>query len=125
MNYLLDTHILIWWLSSSNQLPQKAYKLLDDQKNTFFVSSASAWEITIKKSIGKLQTPNDLIYQMENNNLMPLVISLEHSLNVEKLRFHHKDPFDRMLISQAKLENLMILTHDKIFKKYPVKVKLV
>lgn len=125
MSYLLDTHILLWWLSDDSKLSAKARQLIENPKNTFFVSSASAWEIAIKKALGKLEAPNDLETALAANNFIPLNISVSHALTVGKLPQHHLDPFDRMLVPQAKLEGLTILTHDPVFKKYPVSTVMV
>ncbi len=122
MSYLLDTHILLWWLSDHPKLPKIAKKLIKNQQNSFFVSSASAWEIAIKKALGKLEAPDELEKALFENNFLPLSITIPHALTAGKLPLHHLDLFDRMLVSQAKVENLTILTHDPIFKKYPVKI---
>lgn len=125
MSYLLDTHILLWWLSDSSKLPQKAKELIRDPQNAFFVSSASAWEIAIKEALGKLKIPNDLEKAMLVNNFLHLTITIPHALSAGKLPLHHPDPFDRMLVAQAKIENLTIITHDTIFKKYSTNVLVV
>jgi PIN domain nuclease of toxin-antitoxin system len=125
MPYLLDTHILLWWLGDYPKLSKTARELLKDQQNSFFVSSASAWEIAIKKALGKLEAPDELEKVLFENNFLPLSITISHALTAGKLPLHHLDPFDRMLISQAKVENLTIITHDPIFKKYPMKVIVV
>lgn len=125
MNYLIDTHILLWWLSDDPQLSKKAREIISNPNNTFFVSSATAWEIGIKKSLGKLKTPDNLEKAIEDNGFFPLSITIPHGLSVSKLPKHHNDPFDKMLIIQSKMENLMLLTHDKVFKKYKTKTCLV
>ncbi len=125
MLYLLDTHILLWWLSDSNNLSSKAKKLIANPKNTLFVSSTSAWEISIKKALGKLTSPNNLESVLRESNFLTLDITIPHALLAGELPNHHHDPFDRMLVAQSKLENLTLITHDKIFKKYLVKYILV
>lgn len=122
MSYLLDTHILLWWLSDNPKLSLKTRELIKNPQNSIFVSSASAWEIAIKKALGKLEVPDGLEEALYENNFLPLNITINHALIVGELPPFHLDPFDRMLISQAKVENFTILTHDRVFAKYPVKV---
>ena len=121
MQLLLDTHALIWWLSNDSTISGKAKKAIADPDNIVFVSAASAWEIAIKKSLGKLQAPDDLSVQIEEKRFTPLAISINHALTVEKLPLHHQDPFDRIIIAQAISENLIIITRDRKFKTYKVK----
>lgn len=99
MQVLLDTHALIWWLSNDSTLAVTAKKAIANPDNIVFVSAASAWEIAIKKSLGKLQAPDDLKIQVEKNRFKPLAISIDYALNIEKLPLHHQDPFDRILIA--------------------------
>ena len=121
MQLLLDTHALIWWLSKDSTLSLAAKGEIANPDNIVFVSAASAWEIAIKKSLGKLQAPDDLSLQVKKNRFTPLAISIEHALNVEKLPLHHQDPFDRILIAQAMYEKLIIMTRDRKFEAYEVK----
>ena len=85
-----------------------------------FVSVASAWEAEIKRNLGKLETPDDLAEQLERNRFVPLEITLDHALSAGALPRHHGDPFDRMLIAQAQLESLTIVTRDRRFAPYDV-----
>lgn len=121
MQLLLDTHALIWWLSNDSTLSVEVRNAIANPDNIVFVSAASAWEIAIKKSLGKLQAPDDLKIQIEEKKFTPLAISIDHALIVEKLPLHHQDPFDRILISQAVSENLIIITRDRKFEAYEVK----
>lgn len=120
MQLLLDTHALIWWLSKDVKLSARAYKEIANPCNIVFVSAASAWEIAIKKSIKKLETPDDLVEQINAKNFQPLAITIEQALAVEKLPMHHQDPFDRILIAQAQCLNLTIVTRDRKFNFYDV-----
>ena len=122
MQLLLDTHALIWWLANNPTLSNKAKDAIANPDNIIFVSAASAWEIAIKKSIGKLQTPDDLAMQIEAKGFVPLSIDLHHALTVESLPQHHQDPFDRILIAQAIYERLTIVTRDRKFNVYEVDV---
>lgn len=121
MQLLLDTHALIWWLSNDSTLSAKAKEAIADSDNIVFVSAASAWEIAIKKSLGKLQAPDDLTVQINEKRFKPLAISIDHALIVEKLPLHHQDPFDRILIAQAMYENSIVITRDRKFELYEVK----
>ncbi|MCC0176019.1 type II toxin-antitoxin system VapC family toxin [Waterburya agarophytonicola K14] len=118
--YLLDTHALIWWLANDLSLTTEAKTKIADPNNIVFVSAASTWEIAIKKSIGKLKSPDDFLEQIEQNNFKPLPIKIEETLIIEKLPKHHLDPFDRILIAQAKFLNLTIITRDRKFILYDV-----
>lgn len=120
MQYLLDTHALIWWLANDSTLTPKAKTEIANSSNLVFVSAASTWEIAIKKSIGKLESPDDLIQQIKEKKFKSLPINIEETLIVEKLPYHHQDPFDRILIAQAKLFNLTIITRDRQFNIYDV-----
>ena len=127
MNLLLDTHAFLWFADrqQSVRLPQATRNLLADGANALFLSLASSWELAIKISIGKLQLKEpvaDLIrFQQTNNGLQLLPITLAHIELVETMPFHHKDPFDRLLIAQAQVENLTIVSVDTAFDPYGVK----
>lgn len=120
MNLLLDTHALLWWLDDSPELSNKARKAIADEANAVYVSAASVWEISIKRALGKLQTPPGLLREIERHRFSPLSISLPHAHEVERLPHHHADPFDRMLIAQARLEKLTLVTRDRNIRRYRV-----
>ena len=120
MNLLLDTHILLWWLSDPEKLTPEVRSLIRDGNNTVYVSSVVAWEIAIKKSLGKLKAPDNLGEIIREENFTPLNITVSHALNITSLENHHADPFDRMLVSQAQIESLTIVTRDANISKYPV-----
>ncbi len=122
MKLLLDTHTLIWWLTNHPTLSQAAKKAISNQDNLVFISAASAWEIAIKKSLGKLTAPDDLEIQIESNNFQPLPITITHGLAIEKLPTHHNDPFDRIIIVQAICESMTVVTRDKKFRLYNVPI---
>ncbi len=122
MNLLLDTHILIWALENNSQLTGNVRDIIIDGKNLVFVSSVSAWEISIKKSIGKLQAPDNLMEEIEQHRFTPLDINFKHSQLAGQLPYIHKDPFDRMLIAQAIIEKLILVTKDSFIPQYDVKV---
>ncbi len=118
MMFLLDTHVLLWWLMDDALLSKKVRDVIGDSRNRIFVSAASAWEISIKKSLKKLDAPNDLEDAIAQNGFEALPIAFAHARVVGALPRHHDDPFDRMLIAQAKVENLSIITHDMQMQKY-------
>jgi PIN domain nuclease of toxin-antitoxin system len=118
---LLDTHALLWWLADESLHPG-AQDAIADPANLVAVSAASAWEISIKKALGKLAAPDDLEQQVEAGGFVPLPISTAHGTAAGQLPHHHDDPFDRMLIAQAFAEGLTIVTRDKRFDDYGVAV---
>ena len=123
-NLLLDTHILLWWLDGSSRLPQAARAAIIASE-AVYVSSATAWEIGIKASQGKLDFPGDLAEQLSLNDFKPLPISISHAVAAGALPDHHRDPFDRMLVAQARVESLMLITSDARLKSYDAPVLVV
>jgi PIN domain nuclease of toxin-antitoxin system len=126
MNLLLDTHTFIWWDSEPKKLSYRAIALCGDSSNTKILSVASIWEMQIKLQLGKLKFNKSLAEiissQQQRNNLQILPITLNHILTLESLPYHHKDPFDRLLISQAIVENAVLISRDSIFFQYPVQL---
>jgi PIN domain nuclease of toxin-antitoxin system len=120
MTLLLDTHVLLWWLEDAPQLSRPARKAIQDGQNTVYISAAVAWEIAIKKALGKLDAPDDLEEVMAANRFLPLPITIPHALAVQTLPDHHRDPFDRLLIAQALLEGFRLVTRDREIARYPV-----
>jgi PIN domain nuclease of toxin-antitoxin system len=118
---LLDTHALLWWLADEG-LTDRTRDAIADPANLIMVSAASAWEISIKKALGKLSVPDDLERQVDESGFAALPISIAHGLAAGQLPRHHDDPFDRMLIAQACAEGLTIVTHDKRFSDYNVAI---
>lgn len=124
MRYLVDTVILIWSLNEPEKINDRALKILENGKEELYLSAASAWEIAIKSAAGRLQLPDTAESFVPNRmnvlGLRPLHITHSHALNVSVLPPHHQDPFDRMLISQAIIEDMILMTSDHMFSKYPV-----
>jgi len=114
---LLDTNALLWWLADES-LSAQARDAVADPANLVVVSAASAWEISVKKALGKLAAPDDLEQQVAAGGFSPLPISIAHAIAAGQLPRHHEDPFDRMLIAQAFAEGLTIVTRDKRFEDY-------
>lgn len=121
---LLDTHTLLWWLAGDPRLPARARQMIADSDGTIFVSAASAWEIATKFRSGKLPGAADLasgfVEIIESQGFVGLDISIAHAQEAGMLPGPHRDPFDRMLIAQAHLEGLTVLSNDAAFDVYAV-----
>ncbi len=120
MNLLLDTHVLLWWLNGHPTLSKKSQAAIADGKNPVFVSAVVVWEIRIKEALGKLEIPRNFKKVLESQPFEMLDITVEHAHAVRDLPVHHRDPFDRMLVAQAKVEGFTLVTHDVRLKKYKV-----
>lgn len=124
MNLLLDTHAFLWFLWNDNQLSSPALQLIRDAQNRKFVSVVSCWEIAIKSSIGKLRlglpAQKFLSQHIAINNFSLLTVSLEHATATETLPFHHRDPFDRILVAQCQTDSLELASADKMFDQYGI-----
>ena len=124
MNLLLDTHTLLWFLRDDPQLSSHAKSEIENAANRKVVSIGSCWEIAIKAGIGKLKlgesTSSLLSRELARNNFELLPITLEHATAVETLPMHHRDPFDRILVVQAFMEHMSIISSDPVFDSYPV-----
>lgn len=122
MNLLLDTHVFLWAVDDNPNLSPAAREAIVDGHNVVYVSAATAWEISIKRAIGKLKIPDsDYLEELRLHRFTPLSITTEHALAVENLPPHHKDPFDRMLIAQALEEKLVLVSRDSRLKAYDVR----
>lgn len=118
---LLDTHTILWWLADDPRLGSSARSVIGDERNEAFVSAATAWEISIKRSLGKLEAPEDLGAIIEDEGFSPLPISFFHGERAGALVALHRDPFDRMLIAQAQAEGLELVTADTRLAEYGVR----
>jgi PIN domain nuclease of toxin-antitoxin system len=125
MKVLLDIHAFIWWDSDPTKL-SLARAACEDRTNVVLLSVASAWEMQIKLQLGKLDLrlplAEVLASQQQTNEIQVLPIALGHVLALQDLPAHHKDPFDRLLIAQANVEEAVLISHDPVFAHYPVKV---
>ena len=122
MNLLLDTHILLWWLDDSPELSSQARNAVVDTDNLIILSAVVIWEIRIKQALGKLMIAQNFYEVIKKQAFEMLPITSDHAYAVGELPEHHRDPFDRMLIAQARFEGLTVVTHDAIFKKYQIPV---
>ena len=119
MQLLLDTHILLWWLSDDRKLAKGAREIIANPNNDVLVSSASVWEISIKTGLGRLEIElDDLEDAILKNGFRPLPIGLRHAVTAGRLPTVHRDPFDRMLVAQARVEELRVISHDQVFERY-------
>lgn len=121
MRVLLDTHTVIWALEGSEKLSSKARNLIETPSNEILVSAVSAWEIAIKRALGRLTTPDDLEGAIEGVGFVALPLSFSAPALTETLGAHHQDPFDRMLVAQAIEEKVPIVTADKRIGRYAVR----
>lgn len=123
MRLLLDTHAFLWALGAPQRIPGWIRTAIEDGENEVFVSAASAWEIAIKQSLGKLPlSREDLLGALHRSGLTELPITLEHARGTRSLPLHHRDPFDRMLVSQAQIEGLSLVSRDPAVRQYQVTV---
>lgn len=121
MNILLDTHVVIWWYEDPLRLKDEARKIFEDRQNVLFLSPIIIWEISIKQPLNKLRVPEGLIEKAIHDLIE---IPIKHTQALKKLPLIHNDPFDRILIAQAKVENLCLMTRDKQIAKYDIKTIL-
>jgi len=125
MKILLDTHAFLWFLGGNFELSKQAKTLIENQENEIYISIASFWEIAIKNSLGKLTLDvsfAELKTEAIKNSFQLLPITFEDTPQLNKLPFHHRDPFDRIIISQAKENNLTLVSCDSNFSLYDVNV---
>ncbi len=120
MRLLLDTNALLWWIANLPMLGPLARAGIGSPAAEVFVSSVSAAEISIKQTTGKLEAPDDLAEQLSANGFVELPFSVRHGVAMRELPLHHRDPFDRMLISQARVEVLTLVTADRAMSAYDV-----
>ena len=125
MRLLLDTHALIWWMTNSPLLPDPMRHLIFDKNNTVIVSAASAWEMATKVRLGRLPAASDVTRNFEEylvqSGFESLPVSAEHGIRAGLLPGPQRDPFDRMLIAQAQVENLTIVSNELAFDNYGVR----
>lgn len=121
MNLLLDTHVALWAITDSPKLPQKARDLIQSTRTTVWISAASVWEIAIKHSLGRGDMPvssQDAERYFRDSGYRFLAIEPEHAIAIEELAHHHQDPFDRILVAQALVEPMRLMTHDPLVALY-------
>jgi len=120
LRLLLDTHVFLWWLADRPKLSQEAGSAVAESENTVYLSVASIWEMVIKSALGKLDAPSDIPEALAANRITPLPIDMSHAVAVASLPLLHNDPFDRMLVAQAQVEGLTLVTRDRRLLEYGV-----
>lgn len=122
MKLLLDTHTALWFLADDDRLSPRAQRHLVDGTNRVLLSPVVVWEVAIKSSLGKLEVPEEYLSLLREGAAQELPVSIEHAAAVERLPWHHRDPFDRMLIAQARVESAVIVSADERLRAYDVDV---
>jgi len=122
VNLLPDTHVVLWWLDDAPSLSASAREALAHPDNTVYLSAVVVWEIRIKEAIGKLEVPADLEAILAEESFVELPVTVPHAHAVAGLPPVHRDPFDRMLVAQARSEGFHVLTRDPVFRRYDVPV---
>ncbi len=121
MNYLIDTHILLWYITGDKRVSSDTQTKIENDSSSIFLSNASLWEITIKISIGKLklkESLNDLKNYLKEKDILILEFDFDDLETLQTLPFYHQDPFDRLIISQVKTKSFEIITNDPLIKRY-------
>ena len=125
MKLLLDTHVFLWWVRDAPELSDAARAAISDPGNSCHLSLVSCWELSIKSSIGKLKLKKPverfISEQMQQNGFLLLNIELRHVAKIESLALHHRDPFDRLLVTQAKTERMTLVTADAVLSGYGIR----
>ena len=122
MRLLLDTHVLLWWLNDDRSLTDEHRRLIQDKRNSCYVSAATVWEISIKSGIGKLEIASEYLDVVRSQGFLELPVSWLHVNAVRELPEHHRDPFDRLLVAQATIEGMVLLSVDPVIRKYGITV---
>lgn len=117
---LLDSQVVLWWLEGAERLAERAIDAISRTDIEILVSVASIWELTIKESLGKLRIDGDLRQHIREQWFQELPVKGHHAIEVAKLPWHHKDPFDRLLVAQARCEDLTLVTSDRVLSKYDI-----
>ena len=127
MRLLLDTHVFLWWILDSPEMSKVARALVSDGANSLFWSAASSWEVSIKYALGRLPLPDRperfIPAELSRNAVQPLAITDAHAFQAGRLPLHHRDPFDRMLVAQSRVEQLALLSSDPLLKAYRVDLR--
>jgi PIN domain nuclease of toxin-antitoxin system len=120
LKLLFDTHAALWWLGGDERFGETAAGHLVDDTNQVLLSAAVMWEVAVKLSLGKLEAPKDFASTLLGAGAQPLPVTLDHAAAVEELPWHHRDPFDRMLVAQASIESAVLVSRDEAFRAYDV-----
>lgn len=121
MRVLLDSHVVLWWLEDSRSLGPRCREVIE-RADQAYVSAVTPWELGIKRALGELTMPDGLVEALHSGGFIPLPIAADHAERAAGLPMHHRDPFDRMLVAQAQLEALTLLSADRSFDAYEVEL---
>jgi PIN domain nuclease of toxin-antitoxin system len=122
LRLILGTHAALWWLSGDERFGEAAARRVGDETNQILLSAAVVWEVAIKRSLGKLEAPPDLASTLLGAGAHALPVTLEHAAAVERLPWHHRDPFDRILVAQAAIEGAVLVSGDEALRLYGVEL---
>jgi PIN domain nuclease of toxin-antitoxin system len=122
MKLLLDSHAFLWWLNDDEQLGPSARRAIESVDNLVYVSAATAWEIALERASGKLEAPGDIREWIEQSAFGNLPIEVEHAVASAELPRRHRDPFDRLLVAQARIEDMTLVTRDEEIREYEVSI---
>ena len=122
MRLLLDTHVVLWWLARVPRLGSQARAAISSPASEVYVSAITGGEIGIKKALGRLEAPDDLPAQLSAHGFVELPLALRHGLALAELPMHHRDPFDRLLLAQARVEGLTLVTANRAMSAYDVRI---
>ncbi len=117
---LVDTHALLWWLTDDRRLPRRSRSRITGSNALVLVSAATAWEVSIKRSLGKLTAPNGLVEVVEESGLLWIPITPAEAYDAGNLPMHHRDPFDRLIIAQAQIRSAVVVSHDEMLDDYGI-----
>jgi PIN domain nuclease of toxin-antitoxin system len=120
LKLLLDTHVVLWWTHDAQRLSDAAQEALVDERHDIVLSAVLAWEIAVKRALGKLKVRSGLISELIRDGARELAVTVAHADAVEALPAHHRDPFDRMLIAQARVEGAILVSADTVFRSYDI-----
>ena len=120
MKLLLDTHAALWWLSDDTRLGDTSAQLMTDASNQVLLSAVVVWEVAIKRSLGKLEAPGNLAATLLGAGAQALPIGVDHAEAIGELPWHHRDPFDRLLVAQAQIEQAVLVSDDEALAPYGV-----
>jgi PIN domain nuclease of toxin-antitoxin system len=119
---LLDSHALLWWLTDDPRLSEPAKRSLEDPANDVLVSAASIWELEIKRVVGRLDAPDDMLSTIDESEISTISVTGTDAIAAARLPMHHRDPFDRIVVAQAQRLDAVVVTRDRAFGAYDVKV---
>lgn len=122
MRVLLDSQVLVWWMGQPDKMSRESLQIITDPRNTVYVSAVSVWELGIKAAKGNLTIPKEFVQQLMDDGFATLDVTMRHAQASADLPMIHSDPFDRMIIAQARCDDLVLISSDRHFRRYNVQV---